>query len=284
MGLRLVFMDDDDRRGIWLLLGLLLATGGCLPRNKSVDLLHARLRQNEDQLAEMQASLASSQSQLKTARREIDALRTEIAESGSSQLSPEQVTAMVQVARIEVQPWLTGGIDQDEAPGDDALVVQFMPRDADGEIVKLPGDVTIRVTDPGAANGDQTVGTWTFTPEQCRDGWTRGWMGGGFQFTLPWENSPRSSRLAVHVDYQTPDGRSFTDTTLVKVHPTPEALAERKRSRVVTAGAKFDAIDGGHSRPTKSQKLQRQVLEDTDDDPQTPHAVNWTEDEIPRLR
>jgi hypothetical protein len=283
MGLRLVITDDDIRRARLVLLGLLFAIPGCLPRNSSVDLLHARLRQNEEQMAEMQASLESSQSQLKTARREIDALRTEIAEAGQSHASPEQIAAMVHVARIEVQPWLTGGIDQDEEPGDDALVVQFMPRDGDGEIVKLPGDVTIRLTDPGAPDGEQTVGTWTFTPEECRDAWIRGWLGGGYQFTLPWQNSPQSSRLAVHVDYQTPDGRTFADAQLVKVHPSPEAIAERKRSRIETAGAKLSDGDGGHSIPSNSQTLQRPAFGE-DEEPQLPHSVNWTEDEIPRLR
>ena len=260
-GLRFSIMVDDRRRPAWVWLGLLLATAGCLPRNSSVDLLHARLRQNEDQLAELQAAFNSSQSQLTTARREIDALRTEIAESGQSNMSPEQTAAMVQVTNIDVQPWLTGGIDQDNAPGDDALVVHFMPRDADGETVKLPGDVKIRLTDPGASAGEETVGTWTFTPEQCRDGWTRGLLGGGYQFTLPWQDSPRHSRLAVHVEYQTPDGRSFTDTKLVKVHPAPESLAERMQPRIQTAGASFpaDTADESPQPRRKSQTLQRPV-------------------------
>ncbi len=97
----------------------------------------------------------------------------------------------------------------------------------------------------------------------------------------------------MHVDYQTPDGRSFTDTQLVKVHPSPEALAERKRSRIETAGAKFSEATDGHSTPPKlrSLKVQYTVLDEENnhptgpgDEPQSPHSINWTEDEIPRLR
>ncbi len=269
-------------------MGLLVS--GCLPRNASMDMLHARLRQNEEQLAELQASLASSQSQLTIARREIDALRTQLAEStGGGTFSPEHTAAMVKVTGIEVQPWLTGGINQDNAPGDDALIVHFMPRDAEGEVVKLPGNVTIRLTDPGADEGEQTVGSWTFTPEECREKWARGWLGGGYQFTLPWQDSPHNSRLVVHIDYQTPDGRAFSDTEIVKVHPSPEALAERFSPAVKTASA--TRTSPPKSRP-KPQTLQRAVREDVDewdeevadDTPQVPHSANWTDDTIPVLR
>lgn len=271
------------------LAGLLLFHSGCLPRNASVDVLHARLRQNEEQLGDLQAQLQSSQSHLKQARREIDSLRTELAESGRSNLTPEQAAALVQVTGIDVQPWLTGGIDQDDSPGDDALVVYFTPKDDQGEPVKMPGEVRITLSDPAAAPGEQTVGEWTFSPEDCRDGWTRGWLGGGYQFTLPWQVSPASSRLVVHVDYETPDGRSFDDTELVKVHPSPDALAKRHRPGPHTPPPMDVESDGdleGIRQAGRRQTVKKpeRLSEDSEDLPQTPHSVNWTDATIPRLR
>lgn len=280
-----------------LLCGALLSGSGCLPRNTSVDLLHARLRQDEDRLAELQASLQTSQSQLKQARREIDTLRTEIAESGHSQIPPEQAAALVQVTRIEVQPWLTGGVDKDEAPGDDALTVHFVPRDDQGEIVKLPGKIKITLTDPASEPDRQIVGSWTFSPEECREQWTRGLLGGGYQFTLPWDDSPSNSRLVVHVEYETPDGRSFDDTQLVKVNPSPEALAKRPRSNRIApkdlaveeepeeirpAGRLQTSRKIGLVKETKS-RAEPEELDESEDRPQVPHSVNWTEETIPRL-
>lgn len=276
----------------------LLFAGGCLPRNASVDLLHARLRQDEDQLAELQASLQSSQVQLKQARREIDTLRTEIAEGGYSHVPPEQAAAVVQVTRIEIQPWLTGGVDKDDAPGDDALAVHFVPRDDQGEIIKLPGRIKITLTDPAAELDQQAVGTWTFSPEECREQWTRSLLGGGFQFTVPWENSPSNSRLVVHVEYETPDGRSFDDTQLVKVNPTPEALAKRPRSNRLSPKGLTTELDPVPIRPAGRLQTARkprvgtnafqsedsEAADDPQDRPQVPHSVNWTEETIPRLR
>lgn len=264
------------------LSGLLLLAGGCLPRNASVDLLHARLRQNEEQLADLQASLNTSQSQLKQARREIDTLRTELAEGGHSRIPPEQAAALVQVTRIEVQPWLTGGVDKDDDPGDDALAVHFVPRDDQGEIVKLPGAVKITLTDPAAPPDQQLVGSWAFNPEECREQWTRGLMGGGYQFTLPWEDSPRNSRLVVHVEYETPDGRSFDDTQLVRVNPSPEALARQKSSHP----AELDDLEAEERiRPAARLQTSRKPDVNTELDEKTlPHSVNWTEETIPRLR
>ncbi len=268
--------------------GVLLLTSGCLPRNQSTDLLHARLRQNEDHLAELQSELQSSQSHLKQARREIDALRTQMAESGRSNLSPEQAAALVQVTGIDVQPWLSGGVDKDDSPGDDGLVVYFTPKDDQGEPVKMPGEVRITLTDPAAPAGEQIVGEWTFTPEECREGWTRGWLGGGYQFTLPWQEHPARSRLVVHVDYETPDGRLFDDTELVKVHPSPEALAKRNRP-----GGHSHAADDERDEDSTSirQAGRHQAVnrpqhrsEELEDRPKTPHSANWTEETIPRLR
>lgn len=297
-------MQVPQRLGLALLAVLPLLCGGCLPRNSSVDMLHARLRQNEDQLSELHASLQASQSHLKQARREIDSLRTEIAETGRSQLTPEQATALVQISSIDVQPWLTGGIDQDEAPGDDALVVHFSPQDDQGEAVKLPGVVKITLTDPGEEAGKQIVGEWSFTPEQCRERWTRGWLGGGYQFTLPWEHSPANSRLVVHVDFSTPDGRTFDDTELVKVRPSPEALAKRNKAGRHTAPQELKMNDRDPDdvtpvsqsqatrkpRPIPEMPTSNEPVEETVPPPKddgklhTPHSVNWTDESIPRLR
>ena len=300
-------MSEVHRRlKLAILAALPLLSSSCLPRNQSVDLLHARLRSNEEQLAELQTSLNSSQSHLKQARREIDSLRTQIAESGHSQLTPEQTTALVQITKIDVQPWLTGGIDQDEAPGDDALVVHFSPQDEQGEAVKLPGLVTITLTDPGEESGNQVVGEWSFTPEQCREHWTRGWLGGGYQFTLPWEHSPNNSRLVVHVAYGTPDGRSFDDTELVKVNPSPEALAKRTKSgrKFTPQELKMDEENLTNVTPANNSRTAQKpkpfpeaaaaegTTEDESPPPssqgerklKTPTSVNWTDDTIPRLR
>lgn len=270
--------------------GLLLVAGGCLPRNPSVDLLHARLRQNEEQLADLQAELQASQANLKQARREIDALRTELADSSRSHLTPEQASALVQITGIDVQPWLTGGVDKDESPGDDALVVHFTPRDDQGESVKLPGRVRITLTDPAADSGAQTIGEWTLSPEECREGWTRGWLGGGYQFTLPWKESPTASRLVVHVEYETPDGRSYDDTELVKIHPPPEGLARRNRRAPKSAPRQpVEDSDIHEERVFQAGRLQaaqkpQPLPEEEDDRPQLPHSVNWRDDTIPRLR
>jgi hypothetical protein len=272
-------------RGAWLLAGLLAFVAGCLPRNPSVDLLHARLRQNEEQLAELQEALEASRTHLKQARREIDALRTELAESGRSHLTPEQAAALVQVTSIDVQPWLTGGVDKDDVPGDDAVVVYFTPKDDQGEPVKRPGDVRITLTDPAAPSGEQTLGEWTFTPEDCRHGWTRGWLGGGYQFTLPWKESPANSRLVVHVEYVTPDGRTFDDTELIKVHPSPEALARRNKTDRHTPPP--DPVRDEDVAPTGGRHFANKpppLADQSRERPRLPHSVNWTDATIPRLR
>lgn len=251
-------------RTTWMSCLCFVGLSGCLGRTQA-DLLQARLREQQQILAETQAQLDASAKELKLARKETEGLRHQLAKSGAPGLLPEQSDALVRVSAIRINSMLTAGFDRDDAYGDDSLVVQFTPVDDTGEVVRLPGEVRIRVVDPALPEDSQTVDEWTFSAAESRERWVRGFLGNGYQFTLPWQRPPKNSDLVVHVQLRPADGREFTATHLVKITPP-----------VVTADAQQIQPAGAASlRKPELETPTRPVIED---------SSRWMRDDVPTYR
>jgi len=248
----------------WLLLTV-LGLAGCLAGRGQSDLLQARLREQAGELANAQSKLADQQRELTRAHRESEELRRQLAQSSSSGILPEQSDLLVRVSGIKINSMLTAGVDRDEIAGDDALFVQFAPYDADGELVKLPGAIDIAVLDPSVPENERTVATWAFNAEQSREHWTRGLLGTGYQFTLPWPHDPpRNAELVVHVRLKPVDGREFMASHVFRV--TPPVIAANNRQ---TARKPVD-----RTAPQTPPLTRAPIVEST----------NWTEGNMPVRR
>ncbi len=187
------------------LFAIVLLTG-CSGRGET-DLLQARLRDQQEQLLSAQNQLKETSKSLAQSRQESEQLRTELAQATSGEKKFASSDAVVPVSAIKINSMLTAGIDKDEIAGDDAIVVNFAPYDDDGEMVKLHGPVDIVAIDPTQPEGEQFVARWNFTTDETRDHWVRGFLGSGYQFTLPWPENPTHDELVLHVRLKAPDGR-----------------------------------------------------------------------------
>lgn len=257
---------------------------GCLGRNRAADYLQARLRVQEESISEMQAQLDKSTSELQLARREADNLRTQLVEAGQPTLPAEQAAVLLRVSQVKFNSMLTSGLNQNDQPGDDRIVVNFSPYDDDGEVVKLPGRVHITAQDPALPEAERTVGDWRFTAEECRTHWVRGFLGAGYQFNLEPQQPLRNSDLVVHLTLETPDGRSFQATHLVKVRPEgtdPIAGPVPRPSREEID----DVRQVGAAQESPAPRTVRKPVRPT---PPTAAPIqdstNWTESDIPFRR
>ncbi|MDZ4687712.1 MAG: hypothetical protein SH850_21790 [Planctomycetaceae bacterium] len=249
---------------------MLLGLVGCAGRGDA-DLLHARLREQQQQLSETQARLESSAKDLKQARRETETLRTQLAQTGTPGLLPEQSDQLVRVADLRINSMLTAGLDQDDGVGDDALAIQFSPVDTDGELIRLPGEITIIVLDPQLGDDRREIARWSFSAAESREHWVRGFLGTGYQFTLPWPQPPEHAELVAHVALKTADGREFAASHILKITPP-----------VVTA----DSVT-----PSAAERTETRRIATPEAEPQAPQqrgvvreSTNWTESTLPVYR
>ncbi|MED5446622.1 MAG: hypothetical protein VYA62_00230 [Planctomycetota bacterium] len=225
-------MDGPPTR-LLLLLALATTTAGCTTPVR-VERLEAELRDQQDQLATQAKTLESLQYERDALRHQ----RDELLRKANSIVRPEQADLLARVEHLAINTWLTGGRNTDRQPGDDELVVMIQPRDGDGEPVKLPGTLQIRLTDPAAPAASRELGTWDFTSGECRKRWLASMLSRGFLFKLPWQTPPTRKRLLLHARFDTTDGRRFDADALIQVTPP----SDPPRPPVQTAN---DPSDGG---------------------------------------
>ena len=129
-------------------------------------------------------------------------------------LGPDRPADLFAPVSVEIAT-LSGGADYDGQPGDDGVTVHLRPKDADGQVVKVPGRITVQLLDNTNMESPKVVAVCKFeNPEDLR----QLWMGifGTNHYTLrcafpDGAALPESHRLLVGVsflDYLT--GRTLT--------------------------------------------------------------------------
>ena len=82
------------------------------------------------------------------------------------------------------------------------------PRDFGGNIVNVPGDISVALLDPALPGEQARLARWDFPAAQTQ-GMIRGGPQQGIHLRLPWNSAPVHDRLKVFVRYTTRDGRNF---------------------------------------------------------------------------
>jgi outer membrane murein-binding lipoprotein Lpp len=199
------------------IVGAAALAAGCASRGQ-LDVLESRLRQQDDQITQLQNQLTTTQSQLQASHRESDELRTQVAD-GTRTARVEQVSALGTVEGIELNRYLTGGLDRDGQPGDEALSAVVVPTDSQGNLVKAPGSVSITLFDLSKPEAQQRIGYWEYSSKQSETLWHSGFLGSGYIIRQPWQQKPQSANLLVHARLKTIDGRQFDTSQTIHVVP-----------------------------------------------------------------
>ncbi len=264
---------------------------GCAGR-MNTDLLQARIREQSSQLSESQREIAKTRSELKRTKDEAERLKSELAQAGHENVPSNM--PQVQIHKIRIYSLASGGLNKDNVPGDDAVVVQFVPVDSEDQPLKVPGKVEIRLLDPLLPVSDRELGRWTFSVDECRSRWTRGIMSSGFQFTLPFEEIPLHPDLVVDLKYQTLEDRQFETSQAVKVvlpPGNPRIQVKRQRPRPVQTVDDSEAFlpPVGDGLQTDNPSDDSWAEDETDEPASKPghtvlHSSNWTDATIPLLR
>jgi hypothetical protein len=115
----------------------------------------------------------------------------------------------------------TGGVDDDGQPGDESLMVVVVPKDDDGTAVKLPGRLTVSVSEINKQGLKTPIGRWEIPSDALRKTWRSGLLASGYFVPLKWDTAPGSDRIRVGVQFVTLDGKPFEADKDVGVKPLP---------------------------------------------------------------
>jgi heme exporter protein D len=201
----------------WLILvctAALLVSAACRP-HKRYDLLEAELRQRERELAETRSALEQARHLNEAYARQLPCPHPAGAVTGSTAPPSSIPLRQVTLARG------TGGIDEDGAPGDEALMVVVAPKDEDDAVVKVPGRVEVWLWEVAPSGQKEFLGSWAISPERLRPTWRQGWISSGYFLSLPWPRYPRYERLRIAVRFTALDGRVFETDRDIRIKPVP---------------------------------------------------------------
>lgn len=201
------------------LLLIALIAPGCFGARGDIEVVEARLRQQQDLVSRYERDLMLVERQRDEARHDAELLRKQVAESGQQALPADFTRSLFEIRGIEFNSLMTGGRDRDGQPGDDVLVAVFVPRDEHGDIVKLPGAIELEALDLNRPDAERLVGKWTFTTEESRKLWKSGAFSSGFQVVVPLPETTSNEKLVLHARLATADGREFDATHTVKLKP-----------------------------------------------------------------
>jgi hypothetical protein len=200
-----------------LVAGLTTATAGCrTPPRK--DLVEAELRVKDQDLRELRSELERTDAYNQYLQREL----RNIQQAYPNSPPPETLSAAV--VRAIVLGRQTGGIDDDNFPGDEALQVVIEPRDGDNHTVKAPGTAHVQALEVTTEGLKRPIAAWHVNPETLRKSWRAGLLSTGYYLVLPWNTPPTSTKVRVVVQFVGQDDRMFEADRDVLVRLIPPGM------------------------------------------------------------
>jgi hypothetical protein len=197
---------------------LFVSIVGC---KSNSDFVEAELRTRENDLRDLRADVSRLQCQNEALVRELQATRQDT----SAKITPELASQTYTLKQISLGRG-TGGLDEDNCPGDEALMVVLEPKDCDGHTIKAPGSLHVEAYEISPEGLKTLLSSWDVPPDQLRRSWRSGFLSTGYFVTLPWKSWPGSEKLRVVTRFALADGRVYEADKDVTIHLTP---ADRRK-------------------------------------------------------
>jgi hypothetical protein len=234
-----------------LALGLALAAG-C----RNCDLVEAELRTRNNELRELREEVHRVEAQNQALLHDFETLR-----QGPLKVPAELATPVNTLRQVSLG-FGTGGVTEDNCPGDAALRVILEPRDSDNHIVKAPGSLHVEALEISPEGLKTPLSSWDIPPQRLREKWQTGFIT-GYNVVLAWKTWPRAERLRVVARLHLPDGRLFETDRDVLIHPAPESERLKHRAAVPEDGPRLPGpeedqpLHKPRKAPTESRQKKR---------------------------
>lgn len=172
------------------------------------DSLEAKLRNQDDRIVQLEGKLSDEKREKEILTAEARVLRSRLKDPAAAPRT-EQFAAGLAVDDLEISGLLTGMTE------DGTLHVVIRPIDADGDLIKLPGRLEVRLLDMSSAKGEEEFKSWTWGADEARKLWSSAAIGAGYVVDLPIDNTPDADEFIVHARFLPQDGRQFDATHTV---------------------------------------------------------------------
>lgn len=204
-------------------LALIVAAGCSGLGTRKTNVVEIQLRQQRTENDELRRELESTQIALADTQQKISALReAQPGSSASVKLASSSTDSISRVARLELNPLLSGGLDRDNLPGDELLSVLVTTADRFGSAIRADGKLSVTAFDYAMPADSQQVGHWDWEAEETASLWLDGLVGAGYRLTEEWQKPPRSTEIVLHARFVSVDGQQFDATATVKIEvPLP---------------------------------------------------------------
>lgn len=163
-----------------------------------------RIQALEDELEQCQRRRAAQDDRISELGRQIEQL--------SAMPEARRQAAFPRVQRVDAAP-LSGGYDDDRDGVDDGIVIYLSCHDEDGDAVKAPGMVRVRLLNLSAPAAQQVVGESTVEPEALRKLWYGRVASQHYAIRTPWADGrrrPPAAKITAVVTFtDLMTGRSF---------------------------------------------------------------------------
>ena len=173
---------------------MLLAAGGCTSGAERGRILRDNdvLRRNKERL---ERSVAQRDASIASLQKQIDNLKG---------FAPDRGVDMFAPVKLEIAS-LSGGADYDGKPGDDGITVYLRPRDADGDVVKVPGRMKVQLVDNTVLGSPRVLGVYVFDDlSEVRKTWHGKFATQHFTLKCPFPSGvelPKSRRVLVSAEF-----------------------------------------------------------------------------------
>ena len=236
----------DDAMRCFILFVILHVTIGCAA-DRQCELLEARLREQQDYVANLSNQLERAKADLSVANQESRALRQQLVARGKQPLEPEQADVLYRMAKLKIDQ-LQSSIIPVGASDQPLINLVLTPVDQFNEPIRLPGEVTIELSKQDASDA-LPVGEYHFEAAEVRKKWNAGWVSSGFVFQLPWPTKVSfaqftGQQIKLKAIFKTVDGREFSATHRLKVRKTAKGAEQTENAIRQAAFGKKEAPPG----------------------------------------
>ena len=167
-----------------------------------------RLRET---VAQQKNELAAQEETISKLNKQLDTVRA---------IKPEDLAKIFYPVQLVIDS-LSGGYDSDGKPGDDGVVVYLRPVDADGDVLKVAGEIRIQLYDLAAPPRQNLIGEYVIPVDEARKLWYGKFLTNYYAVKCPWPHGPpQHSEITIRatfIDYLTQRVITAQQTCQVKL-------------------------------------------------------------------